>query len=52
MTSLTGSSGENFTVRGLADDQVCIGDRFRIGDALFEVTQPRVTCCGFTVRDR
>ena len=39
-----GQFGENFTVEGLADDEVCIGDRYRIGDALFEVTQPRVTC--------
>ena len=31
-------------MRGLADDQVCIGDRYRIGEAEFEVTQPRVTC--------
>ena len=39
-----GQFGENFTVEGLADDQVCIGDRYQIGDAVFEVTQPRVTC--------
>jgi MOSC domain-containing protein YiiM len=39
-----GQFGENFTIEGLADDAVCIGDRFRIGTALFEVTQPRVTC--------
>ena len=39
-----GSFGENFTVDGLADDEVCIGDRYRIGEAEFEVTQPRVTC--------
>src|SRR5262245_22608973 len=39
-----GQFGENFTVDGLADDEVCIGDRFRIGEAEFEVTQPRVTC--------
>jgi ferredoxin-NADP reductase/MOSC domain-containing protein YiiM len=39
-----GHFGENFTVAGLADDEVCIGDRYRIGDAEFEVTQPRVTC--------
>jgi ferredoxin-NADP reductase/MOSC domain-containing protein YiiM len=39
-----GQFGENFTVEGLADNEVCIGDRFRIGTALFEVTQPRVTC--------
>ena len=45
-----GQFGENFTVRGLADDQVCIGDRFQIGDALFEVTQPRVTCYRVGIR--
>lgn len=39
-----GHFGENFTVDGLSDDHVCIGDRYRIGDAEFEVTQPRVTC--------
>ncbi|MET4432855.1 MOSC domain-containing protein [Mycolicibacterium sp. 624] len=39
-----GHFGENFTVDGLPDDEVCIGDRYRIGDAVFEVTQPRVTC--------
>jgi ferredoxin-NADP reductase/MOSC domain-containing protein YiiM len=39
-----GAFGENFTVEGLADDEVCIGDRLRIGEAEFEVTQPRVTC--------
>jgi ferredoxin-NADP reductase/MOSC domain-containing protein YiiM len=39
-----GAFGENFTVEGLGDDEVWIGDRFRIGEAEFEVTQPRVTC--------
>ncbi|SDZ25141.1 MOSC and FAD-binding oxidoreductase domain-containing protein [Herbiconiux ginsengi] len=39
-----GAFGENFTVDGMPDDEVCIGDRYRIGDAEFEVTQPRVTC--------
>ncbi|MFG1645590.1 MOSC domain-containing protein [Amycolatopsis sp. NPDC049252] len=39
-----GQFGENFTVDGLADDEVHIGDRYRIGEAEFEVTQPRVTC--------
>ncbi|MGN6720171.1 MAG: MOSC domain-containing protein, partial [Candidatus Binatia bacterium] len=39
-----GQFGENFTVEGLSDDEVCIGDRYRIGRALFEITQPRVTC--------
>ena len=41
---LPGFLGENLTVDGLPDDEVCIGDRYRIGQAVFEVTQPRVTC--------
>ena len=45
-----GQFGENFTVRGLADDQVCIGDRYRIGEAVLEVTQPRVTCYRVGIR--
>lgn len=45
-----GQFGENFTVHGLADDDVCIGDRYRIGGALFEVTQPRVTCYRVGIR--
>lgn len=45
-----GHFGENFTVTGLADDDVCIGDRYRIGDAEFEVTQPRVTCFRVGIR--
>ncbi|MBV8565844.1 MAG: MOSC domain-containing protein [Methylobacteriaceae bacterium] len=39
-----GQFSENFTVEGLPDNEVCIGDRYRVGSALFEVTQPRVTC--------
>ena len=39
-----GLLGENLTIDGLPDDEVCIGDRYRIGQAVFEVTQPRVTC--------
>jgi len=45
-----GQFGENFTVAGLADDRVCIGDQYRIGQALFEVTQPRVTCYRVGIR--
>ena len=45
-----GQFGENFTVDGLSDDEVCIGDRYRIGSALFEVTQPRVTCYRVGIR--
>ena len=47
---LFGQFGENFTVDGLPDDEVCIGDRYRIGSALFEVTQPRVTCYRVGIR--
>jgi ferredoxin-NADP reductase/MOSC domain-containing protein YiiM len=47
---VSGQFGENFTVEGLADDQVCIGDRYQIGDAVFEVTQPRVTCYRVGIR--
>ena len=39
-----GQFGENFTVEGLSDDEVCIGDQYEIGQALLEVSQPRVTC--------
>jgi MOSC domain-containing protein YiiM/ferredoxin-NADP reductase len=45
-----GQFGENFTIDGLPDDEVCIGDRYRIGNALFEVTQPRVTCFRVGIR--
>jgi ferredoxin-NADP reductase/MOSC domain-containing protein YiiM len=45
-----GQFGENFTVEGLDDDQVCVGDRYRIGTAVFEVTQPRVTCYRVGIR--
>jgi len=45
-----GQFGENFTVDGLADDEVCVGDRYRIGSAIFEVTQPRVTCYRVGIR--
>jgi MOSC domain-containing protein YiiM len=39
-----GQFGENFTTEGLLESTVHIGDRFRIGEALVEVTQPRVPC--------
>jgi MOSC domain-containing protein YiiM/ferredoxin-NADP reductase/ferredoxin len=45
-----GQFGENFTIEGLPDDEVCIGDRYRIGTALFEVTQPRTTCYRVGIR--
>jgi ferredoxin-NADP reductase/MOSC domain-containing protein YiiM/ferredoxin len=45
-----GQFGENFTIEGMPDSTVCIGDRYRIGTALFEVTQPRVTCYRVGIR--
>src|SRR5271167_954640 len=45
-----GQFGENFTVDGLPDVEVCIGDRYRVGTALFEVSQPRVTCYRVGIR--
>ena len=45
-----GQFGENLTTEGLPDDAVCVGDRYRIGSALFEVTQPRVTCYRVGIR--
>jgi len=45
-----GQFGENFTIEGLPDTEVCIGDRYRIGSALFEVSQPRVTCYRVGIR--
>jgi ferredoxin-NADP reductase/ferredoxin len=45
-----GQFGENFTVEQLPDSEVCVGDRYRIGDAIFEVTAPRVTCYRVGIR--
>ena len=45
-----GQFGENFTIEGPGDDEVCIGDRYQVGTAVFEVTQPRVTCYRVGIR--
>ncbi|MCZ6679874.1 MAG: MOSC domain-containing protein, partial [Candidatus Poribacteria bacterium] len=37
-------TGENLTVEGMQEDTVHIGDVFRVGDGLVEVSQPRVPC--------
>jgi ferredoxin-NADP reductase/ferredoxin len=47
---VAGNFGENLTVKGLADNEVCIGDRFRIGGAVVEVSQPRDTCYRVGIR--
>jgi MOSC domain-containing protein YiiM len=45
-----GQFGENFTVEGMTDDEVHVGDVFRVGEALVEVTQPRVPCFKLALR--
>jgi ferredoxin-NADP reductase/MOSC domain-containing protein YiiM/ferredoxin len=47
---VNGQFGENFTIEGPRDDEGCIGDCYRIGTAIFEVTQPRVTCYRVGIR--
>ena len=42
--------GENLTVDGMLDDEVCVGDTFRIGSAVVQVTQPRVPCFKLGIR--
>ncbi len=45
-----GQFGENFTVTEMAEDKIHIGDRFRVGDAEVEVTQPRIPCFKLALR--
>jgi len=45
-----GQFGENFTVEGMLDDEICVGDVFRIGGALVEVSQPRVPCYKLAIK--
>lgn len=45
-----GSFGENFTVRGMLETDVCIGDVFRVGSALVQVSQPRTPCLKLAIR--
>lgn len=45
-----GIFGENFTVTGLREEELNIGDRFRIGSAELMVTQPRLPCYKLAIR--
>lgn len=45
-----GQFGENFTITGLLEDAVCIGDEFQIGMARVQVTQPRSPCFKLGIR--
>jgi MOSC domain-containing protein YiiM len=50
-TELTpGTFGENFTSTGLREEEVNIGDRFRIGNVTLMVTQPRLPCYKLGIR--
>ncbi|GCL72896.1 MOSC domain-containing protein [Paenibacillus naphthalenovorans] len=42
--------GENLTIRGLTEEQVCIGDTFRLGEAVVQVSQPRQPCFKLSVK--
>jgi MOSC domain-containing protein YiiM len=39
-----GSVGENFTLDGISEDQICVGDIIRVGSGLVQVSGPRVPC--------
>jgi MOSC domain-containing protein YiiM len=45
-----GAFGENLTTEGLTEETVCIGDRYRFGSALLQVTQPRMPCYKLGIR--
>src|SRR5207244_8202025 len=45
-----GAFGENFTTEGLLEDEVWIGDRYRVGTTELVVTQPRMPCYKLAVR--
>lgn len=45
-----GTFGENLTVQGLLENEICIGDRLKVGDAILEVSQPRTPCSKLALR--
>ena len=45
-----GKFGENLTTEGLIEDELCIGDRLRVGSAILTVTQPRMPCYKLALR--
>jgi len=45
-----GQFGENLTTEGFLEDTVRVGDRFRVGEALIEATQPRMPCFKFGIK--
>ncbi|KPV56832.1 cytoplasmic protein [Paenibacillus sp. A3] len=45
-----GAFGENLTTQGLLEDDLCIGDTFRVGGAVLQVSQPRQPCFKLSVK--
>lgn len=45
-----GLFGENLTIEGIDETEVHLGDRFRLGSAIIEVTTPRIPCMTLTRR--
>ena len=45
-----GQFGENLTTEGMLESNVHIGDRYRVGEAVFEVSQPRSPCFKFAIK--
>ncbi len=45
-----GMFGENLTTEGLDEENVCIGDRYQVGSAVLQVTQPRMPCFKLGIR--
>jgi MOSC domain-containing protein YiiM len=45
-----GTFGENLTLSSFGPEAVRIGDRYRVGEALLEVTAPRIPCATFATR--
>lgn len=45
-----GAFGENFTTTGLLESEVCIGDIYRVGDAVVQLSQPRQPCYRLAAR--
>lgn len=45
-----GIFGENLTTEGLTEDAVHIGDQFRVGSSVLQVTQPRMPCFKLGIR--
>ena len=47
MALAPGAFGENLTLSSFGSESLLIGDRYRVGDVLLEVTSPRIPCSTF-----